>query len=110
MSTILIVEPHAVARDALEKLLTAEGFHVVAQPIAHVDAVLLDVDVRSPTAEETARELLRIYPGARILFMACERWTPIALEAPVLLKPIDLNALLRALRGDARPSSTDSSP
>lgn len=110
MSTILIVEPHAVARDALVKLLAAEGFRAVALPAAHVEFVLLDVDVRAPTAEETARELLRIYPDARVLFMACERWSPVAIDAPVLLKPIDLNALLRALRGDARPSSTDSSP
>lgn len=120
METVIIVESHGPAREALVALLGQEGFRVIAvtHPEAalvtaraeRVDAILLEIafpfapsdaappSVRGTAAEAIALEIQQIHPRARVLFMTCERWTPSQVPAPVLLKPIDVSALLNALR------------
>lgn len=112
MESILIIESHAPARNALAKLLRYEGFVVVDAEAARVDAILVEVPfgIEAASAETTAEALVRKHPRAKVLFMACETWAPARVRGDVLMKPLDIDVLLAKLRAGARRDSRDSTP
>jgi DNA-binding response OmpR family regulator len=115
--SILIVDDEPIARDALARLLTEQGFSVrtaadsqeATQQLAEqpVDTVLLDLDLPLVPGESVAAFLQIRHPKSRIIFMSGqydmvdpERFGESCLYFP---KPLDIQSLLEVLQ--SQPTS-----
>ena len=116
---ILIVDDEPTARDALARLLTAQGYsvrtaadsHEAIRQMAefHADTILLDIDLPHVPGDSLATFMNIRYPKARIIFMSGqydmvdpERFGE---NTSYLRKPLDIEALLDLLEADAPPTT-----
>ncbi len=118
---ILIVDDEPTARDALARLLAAQGYsvrtasdsHEAIQEMAQLpaDTVLLDIDLPHVPGDSIATFLNIRYPKTRIIFMSGqydmvdpERFGE---TATYFRKPLDIEALLDLLESDAPPTAAN---
>ena len=107
---LLVVEDDPKSLYAFEAVLQARGFDVVACANAedalhvkadHFDAAIVDVRLPRMQGTEFATQLQRLHPTMRIIFVtAYDGVREIQAAIPqsvVLLKPVDMDVLLRAL-------------
>ena len=111
---ILIVDDEPVARDALARLLSAQGYSVrtasdsqeAIRQMAELpaDTVLLDIDLPHVPGDSIATFLNIRHPKSRIIFMSGqydmvnpERFGE---NASYFRKPLDIDALLDLLESD----------
>jgi DNA-binding NtrC family response regulator len=109
---VLIVDDEAESREALARVLTAEGYTVrtagdaqrATQLMAqeHVDVALLDIDLPHVPGDSFAAFVHLRYPRTRIVFISGqydmvdpERF---GVDTVYFRKPVDVKALLEALR------------
>jgi DNA-binding NarL/FixJ family response regulator len=120
---ILIADDHAVFRNGLRELLEEAGMCVVADvqdgasclreaAVSHPDVVLLDLNMPGMSGVETARELRRAVPDARILMLTVSPDPDDVVEALIagaagyLLKGAEVEEILLAVRATARGESS----
>ena len=107
---LLIVEDDPKSLYAFEVVLQARGYDVVACADAeqalhisdkHFDAAIVDVRLPKMQGAEFARQLQELHPTMRIVFVtAYDGVKEIQASIPrsvVLLKPVDMDVLLRSL-------------
>ena len=93
--TVLVVDDEVMILRYVRTLLEADGYKVITadsgtEALAQLrsglrpDAVLLDVNMPGMDGLETLRELLRLYPGSRVIMCSCEADPRKALNAFVL--------------------------
>ena len=111
-SVILIVDDEAESREALARVLAAEGYtvrtaadaHQATQRMAHeaIDIALLDIDLPHMPGDSFATFVHLRYPRTRIVFISgqYDMVDPqrFGEDAIYFRKPIDIPALLDALR------------
>src|SRR6185503_1146189 len=112
---LLLADDHEMFRDGLRRLLTAHAFEVVAEASNGREAVrqarrhqpdvaILDITMPELNGIDTAREVLRAAPAARVIVLTMHTEDAYLLEAlragarGYVLKSLGIEALLEALR------------
>ncbi len=113
-TVVLLVEDDAAVRTSIERMLSADGYSVVAAAdgeeavglarSVHMDLVLTDVAMRGLNGRQTAERIRSTHPDVPILFMS--GYTDDAVlrrgvgdhELPFLQKPFGADDLARAIR------------
>ncbi len=112
--TILMVEDDDTLRELLGEALIGRGYRVLAahdgaqalrmaSTSGHIDLVLSDVVMPQMNGPTLARELMRIHPGVRLLFMSGYTADAFVGDAdlvnvPVITKPFSIDDLARTVR------------
>ena len=117
---ILVVEDDASARDALEQLLTDEGYEVetatdgldALEKASEFGPDLVLTDLRMPlmSGRELIENLQRIAPSVVVLAMTAATHQEAMLaagSAPVLQKPLDLDDILMHIERALSPGRDD---
>jgi DNA-binding NarL/FixJ family response regulator len=94
LTTVVLADDHALVRDMLSERLSREGMEVVALASSGdravelassdpPDVVVLDIDMPGRSAFEAARQVLRVSPSTRVIFLSAfvhDRYVEQALE------------------------------
>ena len=89
---VLVADDHPVVRQGLKSLLSREGFSVVGEAAdgrdalrqteaSHPEVALLDLGMPGLNGLDAAREIMRSYPGTKIIILTQHAEEPYVLEA-----------------------------
>jgi DNA-binding NarL/FixJ family response regulator len=115
-SRVMIVDDHALVRNAVRRSFGSSGFEVVAEassaqealdiaPSARPDVILLDIDLRGTRGTDIIRELRHLLPNVRIVMLtvsAADEDVDEAIRSGAsgyLTKDVSAEALVRAVNG-----------
>ncbi len=107
--TVLLVDDASDVRELLAALLEIHGFTVVtagsaaealtaARRVAEIDLLLADLRLPDGDGTEVARNVVRIHPGLRSLFISGSAAPPLADGQAYLRKPARVAAILNEIR------------
>src|SRR6266850_7688350 len=112
---VLVADDHPVVRQGLKSLLSREGFCVVGEAAdgrdalrqteaSHPEVALLDLGMPGLNGLDAAREIMRSFPGTKIIILTQHAEEPYVLEAlragvhGYVLKNQLLSDLVQAIR------------
>ena len=120
-STVLVIDDEEDVRDVVQAVLERRGVEVLSaadgpsgvalfrEHYAHIDVVLLDINMPGMSGESVFRELRRIHPAARVVLStgyseqeAAAQFPPAEI-AGFVPKPYTASALVERLGAAARP-------
>lgn len=123
---VLVVEDFAALRSLMVKLLSAEGYDVVAVDTVaravevctseHVDLLITDYRLAAGTGAEVARHAVAHNPHVGVLFVSGSSRSALDLDVPgarvsFLQKPFDIDDLIQCARQIlSRPNAATTTP